>query len=107
MTDFQDFAGHKSPEEGDTTPNDDKSDAKKKAATPADKKKTPKDGMDDTGTLDFPAADPNDPNKNKVTPDCAHIQMSGIQTMSEMLNYFVHAANLDEDQQFTLVVDDC
>lgn len=106
VTDFQDFAGHK-PEDEEGTPNPDqadpKADPKKKVSTPADKKKTP----EDAGAQDFPAADPNDPNKNKVTPDCAHIQMSGIQTMSEMLNYFVHAANVEEDQQFTLIIDDC
>jgi len=33
--------------------------------------------------------------------------MSGIQTMSTLLNHFVHANNLDEDQTFSLVIDDC
>lgn len=109
VTDFQDFVPKV---EGDgvgspSTDQQEKPDAKKKVPTPADKKKTPKGAETEASAEDFPAADPNDPNKNKVTPDCAHLQMSGIQTMSQMLNYFVHAANLDESQQFSLVIDDC
>ena len=46
---------------------------------------------------EFPAFDPSDPNKHKVTPDCASIELSTITTMSELLSYFVHANNLGEE----------
>ena len=107
VTDFQDFAGHKVEGDGAGSPSLEQAEQKsadakksKAASTPGDKKKTPKGEQagEETGAQDFPAADPNDPNKNKVTPDCAHIQMCGIQTMSQLWNYFVHAANLEEDQ---------
>lgn len=106
VTDFQDFAGPRVEGDGTSSPTPEQAESKpadpkkgKAASTPGDKKKTPKgEQAGEDATQDFPASDPGDPNKNKVTPDCAHIQMSGIQTMSQMLNYFVHAANLEEDQ---------
>ena len=68
-----------------------------KKSTDKGKKGTPKQAagketpskMDTTG--EFPAFDPTAPNKNKVTPDCASIEMSGVVTMSELLKYFVLA----------------
>ena len=56
---------------------------------------------------DFPEFDPQNPNKNRCTPDCAHIQLSTIDTMSSLLNHFVYANNLEEEQQFSIVIDDC
>jgi len=34
--------------------------------------------IDDPSNLEFPEADPNEPNKHKMTPDCAHIDLSPI-----------------------------
>lgn len=72
----------------------------KKTPTPAkDKKATPvtTSNLDTPHNQEFPAFDPENPNKNKVTPDCAAITMSQIQTMSQLLNYFVHSRNIDEE----------
>ena len=41
-----------------------------------------------------------------MTPDCAHIDLAHVLTMSELLKYFVYAQNLDEEQQFSLVIND-
>ena len=116
VTDFQEFAGPKVDADAASQPGaeasavDSKADSKKakdKNSTPADKKKTPKDEVKEENNQDFPVQDANDPNKNKVTPDCAHVQMNSIQTMSQLLKYFVHATNLEEDLRFTIVIDDC
>lgn len=82
----------------------------KKTPTPAkDNKKTPgaSSNLDTPLNQEFPAFDPENPNKNKVTPDCAAITMSQIQTMSQLLNYFVHSRNIDEEYQFRLTIEDC
>lgn len=47
--------------------------------------------------VDYPEFDAAEPNKNKVTPDCANIELSSVLTMSEMLKFFTHANNLDEE----------
>lgn len=76
--------------------------------TPPKDKKTPP-GADDSklSSNDLPEFDPKNPNKLKITPDCIQLQLAGIQTMSALLNHFVHANNLEEDQTFSLVIDDC
>lgn len=77
----------------------------KKPASKGDKNKSTPETAD--GPNQFPTFDPNEPNKHKVTPDCAHIDLSQMETMSEMLKYFLHADNLDEEHQFALVINDC
>jgi len=75
----------------------------KKSPTPAGKKSpaAPVGGAGGSetpgGSQPFPEADPGEPNKNKVTPDCASIDVTQVLTMSQLLQYFVHAQNLDED----------
>jgi len=85
------------------------------AASAMGKKVTPKDkaaALRASGTPDmttpgeFPAFDPAEPNKNKVTPDCVSLELSNVQTMSEMLQYFIHANNLEEEHQFTIAIND-
>ena len=72
--------------------------------TPSDKdkggKKTTPGGtlIEDPSATEFPESDPANPNKNKITPDCAHIDLGHVLTMSELLKYFVYAQNLDEEQ---------
>jgi hypothetical protein len=61
------------------------------AAAPGAKKVPVASGGTDTPAGAFPEFDPSDPNKYKVTPDCASIEMSSVLTMSQMLQFFVHA----------------
>ena len=69
--------------------------AKKVATTP------------DLGTPgQFPDYDAGDPNRNKLTPDCANIELSTVNTLSEMLQYFIHADNLEEERKFSIVIND-
>lgn len=56
--------------------------------------------------MEFPELDPANPNKSKVTPDCAHIDLATVLTMSELLKYFIHSNNLDEEQQFSIIIND-
>lgn len=65
-----------------------KSNEKEKASkknTPADKKGskgTPAAGSETPEDVPFPEFDPENPEKNKITPDCASVSMGKIQTMS-------------------------
>ena len=56
----------------------------------------------------MPEVDPTDPNKNKVVPDCASLDLTTIRTMSQLLKYFVHADTLDDKdgQQVSVVIHD-
>ena len=56
--------------------------------------------------VEYPEFDAAEPNKSKVTPDCANIELSSVLTMSEMLKFFTHANNLDEEHQFALIIND-
>ena len=56
--------------------------------------------------MEFPEFDKEEPNKHKVTPDCVNLNMPRITTMSEMLQFFILAQNLEEDQQFSLIIAD-
>ena len=110
VTDFSDF-GMQAQEGDPLSPSDSKENreggaAGQKKGTAADAKKSPAAAGSDTPADVFPEFDPNEPNKYKVTPDCASIEMSSVLTMSQMLQYFVHAQNLDEENQFTIVIDD-
>ena len=67
----------------------------------------PQKSTPDMGTSDsLPAFDAANPNKYKVTPDCATIESSGINTMSELVKYFVHADSQDEERKFSLILND-
>ena len=79
-------------------------DAKNKgsAAQIAPQKSTPEMPSSDS----LPAFDPQNPNKHKLTPDCATVETSGIATMSELIQYFVHADTLDEERKFSLILND-
>lgn len=58
-----------------------KKDDKSKKATPADKKGskgTPAPGSETPEDVPFPDYDPENPEKNKITPDCAALTMSKI-----------------------------
>ena len=94
-------------EESKATDNAPASKLSKQKGTPSEKekgggggKKTPGGTVvaEDPSAQEFPEADPANPNKNKITPDCAHIDLAHVLTMSELLKYFVHAQNLDEEQ---------
>ena len=94
-------------EESKATDNAPTSKLSKQKGTPSDKekggaggKKTPGGTAADSdpNAQEYPEADPANPNKNKITPDCASIDLAHVLTMSELLKYFVHAQNLDEEQ---------
>ena len=68
--------------------------AAKGKATPKDAKKG--GNVDLSTPTQFPEADPSDPNKHKVVPHCASLDLTTIRTMSQMLQYFSHADNFDD-----------
>lgn len=93
VTDIKDFDPAKPEERKETTGTPDASQeaeaksktSKKGTPTPPDKgKKTPATGtaIEDPLNQDFPEADPENPNKNKVTPDCACLEMTQILNMT-------------------------
>jgi len=61
----------------------------------------------DLSAGELPEADSTQPNKLKTTPDCASVELGQLQSMSEMLQYFVHADNLEEERRFSMVINDC
>lgn len=54
----------------------------------------------------MPSFDPEDPDKCKVTPDVAVINMSTVGTISQLVTTFLMPKSLDEEMQFRLVVQD-
>ena len=107
VTEFKEFDPSKLEEKKETvgTPDasieaDKSKTSKKGTPTPPEKgKKTPAAGgaTEDPLSQEFPEADPENPNKHKVTPDCACLEMSQILNMTQLKEHFVHASNLDEE----------
>ena len=76
-----------------------------KAPVP-DKKGKGNSGMEVSTPQQFPDFDPSNPNKNKATPHCVQIDVNGTKTMSEILEYFLHADSLGSDKKVSLILND-